>query len=76
MIEVTDQKLLRSMNALVGHKASIGGVTASLLRFLDDQCLSLAFYDMTTLSARSSRNSFGTKKTGWQFNTPSGQRTR
>lgn len=46
---ITHQHLLRSMDALVDHRAEIDAVVANLLRPLIDQDLSVVFYDMTTI---------------------------
>jgi hypothetical protein len=46
---LTHQQLLRSMDALVDHQAAVDQVTASLLRPLIDQDLSIVFYDLTTI---------------------------
>lgn len=46
---ITHQQLLRSMDALVDHRAEIDAVVANLLRPLIDQDLSVVFYDMTTI---------------------------
>jgi hypothetical protein len=46
---LTHQQLLRSMDALVEHQSSVDRVTASLLRPLIDQDLSMVFYDLTTI---------------------------
>ena len=43
------QQLLRSMDALVDHQESVDHVTATLLRPLIDQDLSIVFYDLTTI---------------------------
>jgi len=45
----THQQLLRSMDALIEHQSAIDSVTASLLRPLIDQDLSIVFYDLTTI---------------------------
>lgn len=47
--EITHQQLLRSMDALVDHRAEVDAVVAGLLRPLIDQDLSVVFYDMTTI---------------------------
>lgn len=47
--EITHQQLLRSMDALVDHRAEVDQVIAGLLRPLIDQDLSVVFYDMTTI---------------------------
>jgi len=47
--EITHQQLLRSMDALVDHRAEVDGVIAGLLRPLIDQDLSVVFYDMTPI---------------------------
>jgi transposase len=47
--EITHQQLLRSMDALVDHRAEVDQVIAGLLRPLIDQALSVVFYDMTTI---------------------------
>jgi len=49
--EVTHQQLLRSMDALVDHQEAVDKVTATLLRPLIDQDLSIVFYDLTTIRA-------------------------
>jgi transposase len=46
---LTHQQLLRSMDALVEHQSSVDRVTATLLRPLIDQDLSMVFYDLTTI---------------------------
>ena len=46
---ITHQQLLRSMDALVEHRAEVDAVVAGLLRPLIDQDLSVVFYDMTTI---------------------------
>ena len=46
---LTHQQLLRSMDALVEHQTAVDQVTASLLRPLIDQDLSIVFYDLTTI---------------------------
>jgi transposase len=46
---LTHQQLLRSMDALVEHQRAVDQVTASLLRPLIDQDLSIVFYDLTTI---------------------------
>lgn len=46
---ITHQQLLRSMDALVDHRAEVDAVVAGLLRPLIDQDLSVVFYDMTTI---------------------------
>ena len=43
------QHLLRSMDALVEHQEAVDEVTATLLRPLIDQSLSIVFYDLTTI---------------------------
>lgn len=48
---IDHQHLLRSMDALVDHKAEVDKVMASLLRPLVDQDLAMVFYDMTTIRA-------------------------
>lgn len=45
------QHLLRSMDALIEHQKEVDCVTASLLRPLIDQDLSIVFYDLTTIRA-------------------------
>lgn len=47
--DITHQQLLRSMDALVDHRAEVDQVIAGLLRPLIDQDLSVVFYDMTTI---------------------------
>ena len=49
--EITHQQLLRSMDALVDHQEAVDKVTATLLRPLIDQDLSIVFYDLTTIRA-------------------------
>ena len=49
--EVTHQRLLRSMDALIDHQDRVEHITARLLRPLIDQDLSVVFYDMTTIRA-------------------------
>lgn len=46
---ITHQQLLRSMDALVDHRAEVDAVVAGWLRPLIDQDLSVVFYDMTTI---------------------------
>lgn len=48
---ITHQQLLRSMDALVDHQEAVDQVTATLLRPLIDQDLSIVFYDLTTIRA-------------------------
>jgi transposase len=48
---IDHQHLLRTMEALVEHKAAVDSVMASLLRPLVDQDLAMVFYDMTTIRA-------------------------
>ena len=48
---MTHQQLLRSMDALVDHQEAVDKVTATLLRPLIDQDLSIVFYDLTTIRA-------------------------
>ena len=43
------QHLLRSMDALIEHQEAVDEVTATLLRPLIDQSLSIVFYDLTTI---------------------------
>jgi len=49
--EITHQQLLRSMDALIDHQEAVDKVTATLLRPLIDQDLSIVFYDLTTIRA-------------------------
>lgn len=46
---ITHQQLLRSMDALIDHRAEVDTLVAGLLRPLIDQDLSVVFYDMTTI---------------------------
>lgn len=46
---ITHQQLLRSMDALMDHQATVDAVVAGLLRPLIDQDLSVVFYDLTTI---------------------------
>jgi transposase len=48
---IIHQHLLRSMDALIDHQAEVDAVTATLLRPLIDQDLSIVFYDLTTIRA-------------------------
>ena len=47
--EITHQHLLRSMDALMDHQASVDDCVAQLLRPLIDEQLSVVFYDLTTI---------------------------
>jgi hypothetical protein len=46
---MTHQQLLRSMDALMDHQASVEACVAHLLRPLIDEELSVVFYDLTTI---------------------------
>jgi transposase len=46
---ITHQHLLRSMDALMDHQASVDDCVAQLLRPLIDEQLSVVFYDLTTI---------------------------
>jgi hypothetical protein len=46
---ITHQQLLRSMDALMDHQASVDDCVAQLLRPLIDDELSVVFYDLTTI---------------------------
>jgi hypothetical protein len=48
---ITHQHLLRSMDALMDHQASVDDCVAQLLRPLIDEQLSVVFYDLTTIRA-------------------------
>ena len=48
---ITHQQILRSMDALVDHQEAVDQVTATLLRPLIDQDMSIVFYDLTTIRA-------------------------
>jgi hypothetical protein len=49
--ELTHQHLLRSMDALMDHRAAVDDVVTTLLRPMVDQDLSVVFYDLTTIRA-------------------------
>lgn len=56
---ISHQHLLRSMDALIEHHAAVDTVTATLLRPLIDQDLSIVFYDLTTIRAEGASQSSG-----------------
>lgn len=47
---VEHQHLLHAMDALIDHREEVDALTASLLRPLIDQALSIVYYDLTTIS--------------------------
>jgi transposase len=49
--KLSHQHLLRSMDALMDHQASVDDCVAQLLRPLIDEDLSVVFYDLTTIRA-------------------------
>ena len=49
--DLTHQQLLRSMDALMDHQASVDDCIAGLLRPMIDTALSVVFYDLTTIRA-------------------------
>jgi len=56
---ISHQHLLRSMDALIEHHAAVDTVTATRLRPLIDQDLSIVFYDLTTIRAEGASQSSG-----------------
>jgi transposase len=50
--KLSHQHLLRSMDALMDHQASVDDCVAQLLRPLIDEDLSVVFYDLTTIRAQ------------------------
>ena len=50
--ELTQQQLLRSLDALIDHQKEVDDCVASLLRPLIDDELSVVFYDLTAIRAR------------------------
>ena len=49
---LTQQQLLRSMDALMDHQDAVDACVAGLLRPLIDEDLSVVFYDLTTIRAQ------------------------